>query len=409
MAFDPFGAAASVVGSIIGGVAANKAQKSANETNLKIARETNEAQLNAMRENNEFNRNQAIEMFNMENAYNDPLAQSQRLSAAGINPRNVLGSGGSMAVGQVDTPTAASSGVNMVSPQVAPVPSILGSAMNNFETLARSLQNLASAKKAGAETKLVEMTADEQLKKIGLENESTQLANDYQKVMNKYADTRQAQEINQLLQKINNLQQEAVLNVKEGNYKDALVQVQNETRELVKSNRVLNEKQKDLLQKDLDAYDVRLSLEKMYQKAAANEKNASAYQHRKQGDLAAEQATTELEFREDRKAILSDERAMYHLERVFQSETQIERLQKYLADIEMTEAQRDLLRKQLEKVQKDLDWYDIEKFNKMVQDYAGVALDAFNGSLKLRPVKKQTTIHPRKGGGKFIEESSYYE
>lgn len=293
-----------------------RAQREANEANLQIARETNEAQLAAMRENNEYNRRQAIEMFNLENAYNDPLAQSKRLSAAGINPRNVLGQGGSMAVGQVDTPTAASSGVNYVAPQMAPVPSMLGTAMNNFESLSRTLANVVQAKKAGAEAHLVEITADEQLKKLGLENESLQLANAYQKIANKYADQRQSAEYSEILQRINNLQQEAALNVKEGNYKDALTKVQEETRKLIIEDRRLKKKQKEMLIKDIDAYDVRLSMEKLFNKAAVNNQNAQAYQHREAGKLAHEQGITEDKSRQSRLDDLAEQVKNRRFERV---------------------------------------------------------------------------------------------
>lgn len=322
MPIDPLTASALITGagsliSGLGGASQSvKAQREANKANLQIARETNEAQLAAMRENNEFNRSQAIEMFNLENAYNDPLAQSKRLSAAGINPRNVLGQGGSMAVGQVDTPTAASSGVNYVAPQMAPVPSMLGTAMNNFESLSRTLSNVVQAKKAGAEAHLVEITADEQLKKIGLENESQELANTYQKIVNKYADTRQAEEVAEITCRVNNLIQQAALNAKEASYKEQLTEVQKETVKLIREDRNLKEKQKEMLIKDLDAYDVRLSMEKLFNKAAVNNQNAQAYQHRQAGDLAHEQATTEDKTRQSRMDDLAEQVKNRRFERV---------------------------------------------------------------------------------------------
>lgn len=387
--------AGSLISGLGGASQSVRAQREANEANLRIARETNEAQLAAMRENNEFNRSQAIEMFNLENAYNDPLAQSKRLSAAGINPRNVLGQGGSMAVGQVDTPTAASSGVNYVAPQMAPVPSMLGTAMNNFESLSRTLSNVVQAKKAGAEAHLVEITADEQLKKIGLENESMELANAYQKIVNKYADTRQAEEVAEITRRVNNLIQQAALNAKEADYKEALTKVQEESVKLIREDRNLKEKQKEMLIKDIDAYDVRLSMEKLFNKAAVNNQNAQAYQHREAGNLAHEQATTEHDFREDRKGILMDQRALYHLERVFQDETQVERLYKYLNEVDISDEQKNMLREQIRKCQKENDWYDIEKTVDLFQDVAGVGLSAYNGAMKFTPVRTVTNTTKR--------------
>lgn len=395
MPIDPLTASAIITGagsliSGLGGASQSvKAQREANKANLQIARETNEAQLAAMRENNEFNRSQAIEMFNLENAYNDPLAQSKRLIAAGINPRNVLGSGGSMAVGQVDTPSAASSGVNYVAPQMAPVPSMLGTAMNNFESLSRTLSNVVQAKKAGAEAHLVEITADEQLKKLGLENESQELANAYQKIVNKYADTRQSEEVAEITRRVNNLIQQAALNAKEATYKEQLTEVQKETVKLIREDRNLKEKQKEMLIKDLDAYDVRLSMEKLFNKAAVNNLNSEAYRNRQAGNLAGEQAKTEHEFREDRKGILSDQRALYHLERVFQDETQVERLYKYLNEVDISDEQKDMLREQIRQCEKHNDWYDIDHLVSAFKDVAGVYIGAYNGVMKFTPVKKR--------------------
>lgn len=68
------------LGSLLGGVAGAAAtyfsQKSANDTNLKIARETNDRNYQLWQENN---------------AYNTPSAQMARLRAAGLNPNQIYG------------------------------------------------------------------------------------------------------------------------------------------------------------------------------------------------------------------------------------------------------------------------------------------------------------------------------
>lgn len=122
-----------------------KAQREANATNLQIARENNEAQAAMQRENNEFNRQQAIDMFNMENAYNDPLAQKERLENAGFNPLNVLGESGSMAVGQVDTPQSAAAGITPSMASMQPVPSVFGTLLGNWEQISKIYENFSKA------------------------------------------------------------------------------------------------------------------------------------------------------------------------------------------------------------------------------------------------------------------------
>lgn len=76
---------AAVLAAIIGGVgaigqgsAAFFGQRSANRTNIKLAKEANERQL---------------ALYNMQNEYNNPANQMKRLSAAGLNPYLVYGSG----------------------------------------------------------------------------------------------------------------------------------------------------------------------------------------------------------------------------------------------------------------------------------------------------------------------------
>lgn len=61
----------SALSSLFGGLTQSKAQRSANETNIQLAREQMEW--------NE-------QMWNKQNEYNTPLAQMQRLKAAGLNP-----------------------------------------------------------------------------------------------------------------------------------------------------------------------------------------------------------------------------------------------------------------------------------------------------------------------------------
>ena len=77
------------VGNLIGGIFGSSSQKSANKTNLQIARETN-AQNKEL-----FNQQLAWQedMWNKTNAYNAPQNQVDMLLKAGINPAAVYGTG----------------------------------------------------------------------------------------------------------------------------------------------------------------------------------------------------------------------------------------------------------------------------------------------------------------------------
>lgn len=128
-----------------------KIAQEANANQLQIARENNQLQLDAMRENNAFNKQSAIDMFNMEAAYNTPEAQKERLLAAGINPATLYGQGGSVG-GSVNasTPSAASSGVSPSMPSFSvptmqTPPSVLNSMFGNIESLTRAIGNVAKS------------------------------------------------------------------------------------------------------------------------------------------------------------------------------------------------------------------------------------------------------------------------
>lgn len=92
-------------GSLIGGLFGSKSTSSANSTNMKIAQMNNEFNESMMNKQIQYN----WDMWNAQNKYNDPSAQMQRLTAAGISPYQMLnGSNAGVAGtgGSVSAPTA---------------------------------------------------------------------------------------------------------------------------------------------------------------------------------------------------------------------------------------------------------------------------------------------------------------
>lgn len=78
------GAGAALGGGILDNVFRRKGQKDANKENRRLAKDQ---------------RNFSIDMWNRENAYNDPAAQMARLKNAGLNPNLIYGSGAAGAAG----------------------------------------------------------------------------------------------------------------------------------------------------------------------------------------------------------------------------------------------------------------------------------------------------------------------
>lgn len=94
MAFslDPISAGASLIGSIFGGVSQADAQRKANESNERIARENRDWQS----AENQINRQWEERMWNAQNTYNTPSAMMARYKEAGLNPYLVQKDGGAI-------------------------------------------------------------------------------------------------------------------------------------------------------------------------------------------------------------------------------------------------------------------------------------------------------------------------
>jgi len=104
---------ASVGSNIIGGIFNRNAQRSANNTNMAIARETNAQNYQIFREQNEFNK----EQLNNYLQYNTPAAQRARFEDAGINPYMALGS---MQNGNAQSALTSANSAPMQAAQVQP-------------------------------------------------------------------------------------------------------------------------------------------------------------------------------------------------------------------------------------------------------------------------------------------------
>lgn len=134
----------SLAGTLAGGVLNLLQQDRANQANVSIANANNVMQRVIHEQDNAFNRQERLEaqqynldMWNKQNAYNSPYAQSERLLAAGINPRAVMDADSAKSISPIasSSPASASSMPGLHAPQVQPLDmSFLGSAMMNYAT-----------------------------------------------------------------------------------------------------------------------------------------------------------------------------------------------------------------------------------------------------------------------------------
>lgn len=156
-----------------------QAVRETNQTNKDIAAANNEWSLAAMREQNEWNRQQAVDMFRMENEYNSPSLQMQRLRDAGINPAVALG-GSTTSIansGDASTPTAAGLPApvtpQIVSPHFQPVTPFTGGLIQALGDFAKMSVDEASSRK-------IRTMLTTELENLQLNNEGMKIANSLQ-------------------------------------------------------------------------------------------------------------------------------------------------------------------------------------------------------------------------------------
>lgn len=153
--------------SVVNGILNRKSVKDTNKMNMAIAKENNAAMERMMNENNRFNRESAIEMFNLENAYNDPSAVRERMEQAGYNP--FFNANTSAFANNADAATPTANGVpSLQQPQLTPAPSVLNGVLSDIANTAKSL---AEAKKAGFDVTRGKALLEKEVKGLDIEND----------------------------------------------------------------------------------------------------------------------------------------------------------------------------------------------------------------------------------------------
>lgn len=169
-------------GSIIGGLIGSLSQKSANKTNLQIARETNQAQMEMQERANQF----SAQMQQNQMDYASPANQRKMLEQAGFNPylyQGVQAHASNSAAGQV--------GGALHAAQVQPVNAMAEALTNASINSANVVRNLAESRKANADatsTNIDNVTRaavnEQNLKNLGLEGDAKALENEKNAALN---------------------------------------------------------------------------------------------------------------------------------------------------------------------------------------------------------------------------------
>lgn len=160
--FMQFGSGASGIASAASGVAGMIGGAIQGRKNRKLARQLQRQQLEWQREENKLAFDRSVEMWNMQNAYNSPSAQMERLQEAGLNPNLAYGS-----LGDANATNA---------PQASPVqvPSLSDAAYNNpYDSFTAGAASLAQASQVMSTQALQEA----QTKKLNYESVAQAIIN----------------------------------------------------------------------------------------------------------------------------------------------------------------------------------------------------------------------------------------
>lgn len=394
------GGALGLLGTIIASDNQKRATTQTNNMNYQIAKENNEAQeriaqannqlqIDMMRENNEWSRQQAIDMFNMENEYNNPSAQAQRLLSAGFNPAVALSNGAiASSTGNAAVPSAAGSSISPSMPSFAtptmqvPKSTWLGS-IEAMAALGNAVESFARAKKTGKETERYDEFLDQQLANMAQEQEKAKVETSRQQLLLTldaiYMPQQKKAEIKRLwnqaflfeyqgeTEKANKALAEANEKLAKNKAKEVeeyipyIKQIQEETIKNIQEQ-TNTEKHK---QANLDAGAVA-------SRAAAGASNAQARLFNENARLTGYQADQFKEMRPFLDSIIQSESEEKWSDMYLKKKTLLSRIEYILKSDILQEDGRQLLLQQIEQLKKSNDWYDV----KMAAD---ITLDILSG------------------------------
>lgn len=205
-----------------------KAQKAINNQNIDFQRETNDQQMRMFHESQIFNKEQSdlayqrqLDMFNLENEYNNPVNIVKRLRDAGINPQIAMSGslGSAMATSaNAGTPAAATapSIPSLTAPHADALPNraqsvslAAGSAAQLLSAISSFGLNKANKKKVEKETDILYETAADYVKQVQSETKQKEALAKIEEInaglLAKYGDVKWSKEVQELNARIDKI------------------------------------------------------------------------------------------------------------------------------------------------------------------------------------------------------------
>lgn len=358
--------------SLATGLMNQSSQREANATNVELARMNNEAQLQMMRENNEFNKQSAIDMFNMQNEYNDPSAQVERLRKAGINPAAVLGGQGTTIAntGNVAAPSSAGN-VPLSLAHVQPVTPPSAQMLEALSTISQMSLNRSSAKNLDATANRTNQLVQAELANYIADTRNKLATEAYNNVITQLQVLYGSDE---LQGKIKDLAASYYVKMKQGKYQEAAALYQEAETELTKSNNELVKQQTPIIIDNLKATGKAILAQAEASEAAADASRASANASNAQAQMSKEQAET---IRQNRPNVveLTKQQAKEQAARAdVANSTVMQQIEHWKNTVKLDEKNARMLDESIRKAKKDNDWYEVDKIIGHLQTISDEAL-----------------------------------
>lgn len=298
-----------VIGGLLGFAAAdeqNLTQKEINRENIAMQRETNQMQRDMFNENlsfqsserkdqNRVNWQNAVNMFNMENAYNSPAAQMQRMIAAGLNPAAVSGSpqagGSSPSVG-----SSVGSGIpQLTAPHAEMINSPMYGSIGAIQGIADAMGKVSQSHLNEAHKEETLSLLQDKLRNLSLDADAKEIANG---LAMKFGDmTKQAEFDLLVAQKAKEMSAISLNNELERTEKEKQLNLISDSL-LKDSERLLNKKEYNAFESKLNAYLDSVKADISLKGAQSFEARTKGVANQAQAKLFNEQAATEETVRE---------------------------------------------------------------------------------------------------------------
>lgn len=388
--------------SLLNGISTSNAQKSANATNIELARMNNQAQIDLMRENNEFNKQAAIDMFNMQNEYNDPSKQVERLRKAGINPAAVLGGQGTTIANTGSASTPSSVGVpSLHTPIVNPVTPVSAQALETLTQLSQIGLNRSSAKNQDASADRTNQLVQAELAKYLADAHNSEANAAYQEIQN---NLQKLFGVDERLANLKELNGRYYVHMKQGDYFTAAKEFQQMEKKLTSSQNELVEQQTPIILDNMKKQGKAILAQAHASEAQAKASEAAAHASEAQAQMSKESAET---IRQNRPNIISLTKQQAKEEEArakVADSTVMQQIEHWKNTVKLDVKQQKQLDEAIRKAKKENDWYEVDKIIGILQTISDEALGW--ASFGVSKLGRQTVTNHYNGDGDLLGTTS---